>query len=102
MTSLAGASRAVVPVPAGCPAALLADPAVAASPAGAATAADGTASACAPDAVAELAELAEHPASSIPPASMVPPTARPAEAPNRMRRVRADRRFKLGVLNMPL
>jgi len=102
MMSLAGASRAVVPVLARCPAALLADPAAGAPPAGAATAPDGTASACAADEPAELAELAEHPASSIPPASMAPPTARPAAAPNRARRVRADRRFKLGVLNMPL
>ena len=98
MMSLAGASRAVVPVPADCPAALFFDPA-APTPA---TAADGTASACAADEAAVLAELPEHPASSIPPASLAPPTARPAAAPNRARRVRADRRFKLGVVNMPL
>ena len=102
MISLAGTSRAVVPVLAGCPAALCADPAAATPLAGAATAADGTASACAADALAELEELPEHPASSNPPASMAPPTARPAAAPNRVRRVRADWRFKLGVLNMPL
>ena len=104
MMSLAGASRAVVPVLAECPAALFADPAAAATPpAGAATGADdGAASACAADAAAELDELPEHPASSIPPASMAPPTARPAAAPKRVRRIRADRRFKLGVLNMSL
>ena len=99
MMSLAGASRAVVPVLAGCLAALFADPAADTPPAGAATAPGGTASECAAD---ELAELAEHPASSIPPASMAPPAARPTAAPNRVRRVRADRRFKLGVVNMPL
>ena len=101
MMSLAGASRAVVPVPADCPAALFSDPATP-TPAAGAAAADGTASACAADEPAELAELAEHPASSIPPASMAPPTARPTAAPNRMRRIRAGRRLKLRVLNMPL
>jgi hypothetical protein len=62
-------------------------------------AADGTASPCA---VAELAGLLEQPASRIPPASMAPPIARPAAAPSRVRLVRADRRFKLNVFNMPL
>src|SRR6516162_6928418 len=100
MMSLAGASRAVVPVPADCPAALFSDPAAPTPAAGAAAAADGTASACTADEAAVLAELPEHPASSIPPASMAPPTARPAAAANRVRRVRADRRFKLRVLNM--
>jgi hypothetical protein len=101
MMSLAGASRAVVPVPADCPAALFSDPATP-TPAAGAAAADGTASACAADEAAVLAELPEHPASSVPPASMAPPTARPAAAANRVRRVRSDRRFKLRVLNMPL
>ena len=102
MMSLAGASRAVVPVLADCPAPLAERPAAAAAdPAGGAAtpAADGTASPCA---AAEPAELLEHPASKIPPASMAPPIARPAAAPNRVRPVRADRRFKLGVFNMPL
>ena len=56
----------------------------------------------APTTAAELAELPEHPASSIPPASMAPPIARPAAAPNRVRPVRADRRYKLSVFSMPL
>jgi len=49
---------------------------------------------------AELADVAEHPASSIPPASMTPPIARAAA--NRVRLVRADRRFKLSVFHMPV
>ena len=102
MMSLAGASRAVVPVLAewlvelaGCPA----DPS-----AGAATApaADRTAALCAADEAAELADVLEHPASRIPPASMVPPIIRPAAAPNRMRAVRGDRRFRLSAFNMPV
>ena len=96
--SLSGASRAVVPVPAGCPAALLTDPG-----AGTASAVGGTAipGADRDDELTELAEPPEHPASSIPPASMAPPIARPA-APNRVRRARASRRFKLSVFSMPL
>jgi len=95
--SLAGASRAVVPVLADCPAPL------AGCPAGPAAGADGTAAALSAAAEpAELAELPEHPASKIPPASMAPPIARPAAALNRVRPVRADRRFKLSVFNMPV
>ena len=103
MMSLAGASRAVVPGPADCPAALFADPAAgpnAADPAaGAATDPDGTASACAADEPAELAELAEHPASSIPPASMAPPMAE-AAARDGMRLVGAGLRVELDVFSM--
>ena len=98
MMSLAGTSRAVVPVSADWLAALLADPAGAAIP-GTAAAADGTEAPAADDAAAELDELPEHPASSIPPASMAPQIARPAAAPNR---VRADRRYRLSVFSMPL
>jgi len=61
------------------------------------------AGAATPDAeAAELADVAEHPASSIPPASMTPPIARVAAAPNRVRLVRADQRFKLRVFHMPV
>jgi hypothetical protein len=102
MMSLTGASRAVVPAPAGCPAKLFADPGTPAGPA-AAAAVDGTgAGAAIPDpdaALPELAELPEHPASNIPPASMRPPIARPAAAPDRRR---AGRRFKLSMFSMPL
>ena len=99
--SLAGASRAVVPALAGCPVAL---PAAAVDPGAPAPGArDAAVGAATPDAeAAELADVAEHPASSIPPASMTPPTARVAAAPNRMRLVRADRRFKLRVFRMPV
>ena len=99
MMSLAGASRAVVPTPADCPAPLAAD---LAGGSATAPAADGTASAWPADVLAELAELAEHPASKIPPASMAPPIARQAAAPIRVRPARADRRFKLSVFNMPM
>ena len=97
--SLAGASTAVVPAPADCPVALLADRAPGSPAAGTAAAADGAAIPDPDDAAAELAALPEHPASSVPPASMAPPIARPAAAPNR---VRADRRFKLSLFSMPL
>jgi hypothetical protein len=98
MMSLPGASRAVVPALA-CPLALLAALDPAASAPGARAAAVGAATAD-PEA-AELADVAEHPASSIPAASMTPPIAR-AAAPNRVRLVRADRRFKLSVFRMPV
>ena len=99
MMSLAGASRAVVPTPADCPAPLAAD---LAGGSATAPAADGTASAWPADAATELAELAEHPASKIPPASMAPPIARQAAAPIRVRLARAERQFKLSVFNMPM
>src|SRR5271165_3193421 len=99
MMSLAGASRAVVPTPADCPAPLAAD---LAGGSATAPAADGAASAWPADVTAELAELAEHPASKIPPASMAPPIARQAAAPIRVRPARADRRFKLSMFNMPM
>jgi hypothetical protein len=101
MMSLAGASRAVVPALAGCPVTPLAAALDPGAPApGARPSAVGAATAD-PEAAeaAELADVAEHPASSIPPASMTPPIAR-AAAPNRMRLVRADRRFKLSVFHM--
>jgi hypothetical protein len=101
MMSLAGASRAVVPALAGCPVAPLAAALDPGAPApGARPSAVGAATAD-PEA-AELADVAEHPASSVPPASMTPPIARAAAAPNRMRLVRADRRFKLSVFHMPV
>ena len=102
MMSLAGARRAVVPVLAGCPLALLAAAADPDAPAlGARASAVGAATA--PEAAdAELADVPEHPASSVPPASMTPPIARAAAAPNRVRLVRADRRFKLRVFHMPV
>jgi hypothetical protein len=98
MMSLPGASRAVVPALAGCPEALLAalDPGAPAP--GARASAVGAATPDAED--AELAEVAEHPARSIPPASMAPPIARVAGAANRVRLVRADRRFKLSMFPM--
>jgi hypothetical protein len=99
MMSLAGASRAVVPTPADCPAPLAAD---LAGGSATAPAADGTASAWPADVAAEPAELEEHPASKIPPASMAPPIARQAAAPIRVRLARADGRFKLSVFNMPM
>jgi len=99
MMSLPGASRAVVPALAGCPVALFASLAPDAPALGARASAVGAAT---PTAEApELADVAEHPANSIPPASMTPPIAR-AAAPNRVRLVRADRRFKLSVFHMPV
>ena len=100
MMSLLGASRAVVPALAGCPVALFASLAPGAPALGARDSAVGAATPAAE--AAELADVAEHPASSIPPASMTPPIARAAAAPNRMRLVRADRRFKLSVFHMPV
>src|SRR5260370_41324453 len=100
MMSLLGASRAVVPALAGCPAALPAarDPAAAAP--GARASAVGAAI---PEAeAAELADVPEHPASNIPPASMTPPIARAAAAPNRVRLVRADRRVLPRTVPPPL
>src|SRR5579859_5039246 len=99
MMSLAGVSRAVVPVLA-CPVALLAAFLTSGAPApGPVAAADGAATADPAAAeLAELADVAEHPASSIPPASMTPPIA----ALVRVRLVRADRRFKLSVFPMPV
>src|ERR1700688_731856 len=101
MISLPGASLAVVPAPAGCLVALFAAPEAGRPTPGAAASAVGAATPAAE--AAELAELPEHPARSIPPASMTPPTARPAAAAlNRVRLVRADRRFKLSVFHMPV
>jgi hypothetical protein len=98
MMSLPGASRAVVPAFAGCPVALFASLAPGAPALGAMASAVGAATPAAE--AAELADVAEHPASSIPPASMTPPIARAAA--NRVRLVRADRRFKLSVFHMPV
>jgi len=98
MMLLAGASLAAVPPLARCPAALLAAP-CAGTPAAGARASDVGAATPAAEAD-ELADVPEHPASSIPPASMTPPIATAAAAPNRVRLVRADRRFKLSVFNM--
>ena len=99
MMSLAGASRAVVPVlpefvvPPGCPAA----PTALAAGAGTA-AAPAAPFADVPDA-AELAALpVEHPARNTPPPSRTAPTARPA-APNG---VRLFRRFRPRMFSMPL
>jgi hypothetical protein len=103
MMSPADASRAVVPVLADCPVELADCPADPAAGAPIAPAADGTATArWAADEAAKLPEVLEHPASTIPPASMVPPIARPAAAPNRVRLVRADRRFRLSAFDMPV
>ena len=112
MTLLAGASRAVVPVPF-CESEL--------SPAEAARAAVplagiGAAAFSDPEfadrpeltEVPELAELlelpAEHPARNMPPASMTPPMVKPAMAPRRVRPVRVPGRgrAKLRVFSMSL
>ncbi|HTX28640.1 MAG TPA: hypothetical protein VME19_16650 [Streptosporangiaceae bacterium] len=102
MMSLTGASRTVVTV------LVLPD---CASPwpgaalgtgAGAAAPAAGAAALRAPLDAAELDALPpEHPATNSAPPSMVPTTASPA-TPNRVRRARADRPFKLTVFSMPL
>jgi hypothetical protein len=60
----------------------------------------GAAAAAPDDAPLVLAELPEHPA-SVPPASTAPAMARPTR-PNRVRLVRAGRRFMLNVFNMPV
>jgi hypothetical protein len=95
MIELAGTSRAVVPALAAGP--LAACP-LAAERAGAPRPAAGAAAAIPDDAPLELAELPEHPA-SVPPASTAPPIARPA-TPNRVRLVRAGRRFMLRLFTM--
>src|ERR1700735_112943 len=93
-----GASLAVVPASADCPAALRAAPDDGWPTPGAAASAVGAATPAAE--AAELADPPEHPARSIPPASMTPPIPRPAAAPNRVGPVRADRRVKLRLLRM--
>jgi len=100
MMLLAGASLAAVPALARCPAVLLAAPCAGTPALGATASAVPAATPIAAD--DELAELAEHPAKNVPPASMTPPIARPATALSRVRLVRADRRFKLSVFNMPM
>src|SRR5271165_1798492 len=106
MMLLAGASRAVVPVPPCPPGALL----------GAALAAGACAAAAAPPAAVlaapydelallELALLelaAEHPARNMPPPSRTLPIVRPATTPCLVRPVRVQRRVKLRVFSMPL
>src|SRR6516165_3661454 len=95
MMSLAGASRAVVPALDDFAAALPAAAEGAAAP----SPAPGAARAAGPDAAEELAGPPEHPARNSPPASMAPPMAA-AAAPDRVRLVRAGRRFKLSVFSM--
>ena len=113
MMSLAGASRAVVPVSfcgwAGAlPAAVR--PAALATGAGAAVGPD-PASADIPEltALPELAELAElfelpaeHPARNMPPPSTTLPSMKPTMAPRPVRPVRVPRRAKPCVFSMPL
>ena len=105
MMSLAGASRAVVPVPfcgstAARPAVPLMGMGAAACPAAALA---GSPELTELPELAELLELpAEHPARNMPPPSMTPPMVRPAMAPRRVRPVRVRRRAKLRVFSMPL
>src|SRR5580704_9440395 len=104
MMLLAGASRAVVPVP---PGALRAAALPAGASAGAGTARPDAAAAAASDELAplELAPLelaAEHPARNMPPPSRTLPIVRPATTPCLVRPVRVWRRAKLRVFSMPL
>jgi hypothetical protein len=102
--SLAGASLAVVPVPAdGWAAPLPKLAALAWPPMGAGAATGPEAAFASPAELAELLELpAEHPARNVPPASMTLPIMRPAMAPCRVRPVRVRPRAKLPVFSMPL
>ena len=108
MMSLAGASRALVPVVPGDPAADLsagALPAAALLSGAPAAAAAPPATDCAetPDEVAaELALLPEHPARSRPPPSNALPIARAATAWYLVCPLRARRRVKPRVFSMPL